>query len=135
MVPQEMECFCSYPVSIKMENFASFNQLLNIASQIMEVMGVGIILIGAFLATLYFFKVWKNSQDFEKSFHEYRINVARGILLGLEFLVAADIIGTVLVSPTMENVLILGMIVLIRTFLSYSLEIEIHGRLPWKRSH
>jgi uncharacterized membrane protein len=61
--------------------------------------------------------------------------VARGILLGLEFLVAADIIGTVLVSPTMENVLILGMIVLIRTFLSYSLEIEIHGKPPWNRNH
>jgi hypothetical protein len=58
----------------------------------------------------------------------------RSILLGLEFLVAADIIRTVAVQPSLENVTVLGLIVLIRTFLSFSLEVEIDGRWPWRRS-
>jgi uncharacterized membrane protein len=57
----------------------------------------------------------------------------QSILLGLEILVAADLIRTVAVDPTMENVLVLGLIVLIRTFLSFSLEIEIDGMAPWRR--
>ena len=57
----------------------------------------------------------------------------RSILLGIEVLVAADLIRTVAVDPTMENVLVLGLIVLIRTFLSFSLEIELEGVVPWRR--
>ena len=59
---------------------------------------------------------------------------ARSILLGLEFLVAADIIRTVAVQPSLENVGVLGLIVLIRTFLSFSLEVELDGRWPWARA-
>jgi len=59
--------------------------------------------------------------------------VDAAILLGLEFLVAGDIIRTVVVAPTLENVLILGLVVLIRTFLSFSLQLEIDGRWPWQR--
>ena len=62
-----------------------------------------------------------------------RIELGKVILLGLEILVAADIIATVSTQPTMEKVLTLGVIVLIRTFLSFSLEMEIHGKLPWQR--
>lgn len=62
----------------------------------------------------------------------FRRKLGRSILLGLEFLVAADIINTVSIKPTMESVTILGLIVLIRTFLSFSLEIELEGKLPWK---
>src|SRR6266540_4279201 len=57
----------------------------------------------------------------------------RAILLGLEFLIAGDIIRTVVVAPTLQNVVVLGMIVLIRTFLSLSLQLEIEGKLPWRR--
>src|ERR687888_2459630 len=63
----------------------------------------------------------------------YRQDVGRAILLGLEFLIAGDIIRTVVVAPTIQNVLVLGLIVLIRTFLSLSLQLEIEGRLPWRR--
>ena len=63
----------------------------------------------------------------------YRQDVGRAILLGLEFLIAGDIIRTVVVAPTLQNVVVLGMIVLIRTFLSLSLQLEIEGRLPWQR--
>jgi hypothetical protein len=58
----------------------------------------------------------------------------RSILLGLEFLVAADIIRTVAAQPSLQNVAVLGLIVLIRTFLSFSLEVEIDGRWPWRRA-
>jgi uncharacterized membrane protein len=63
----------------------------------------------------------------------YRQDVGRAILLGLEFLIAGDIIRTVVVAPTIQNVLVLGLIVLIRTFLSLSLQLEIEGKLPWRR--
>ena len=62
----------------------------------------------------------------------YRQTLARAILLGLEFLVAADIINTVAVDPSFRSVGVLGMIVLVRTFLSFTLELEITGRWPWQ---
>jgi uncharacterized membrane protein len=63
----------------------------------------------------------------------YRQNLGRAILLGLELLVAGDIIKTVAVAPTLQNMIVLGAIVLIRTFLSFSLELEINGRWPWQQ--
>lgn len=63
----------------------------------------------------------------------YRRQLARAILLGLEVLVAADIIATVAISPTLTSVGVLAGIVLVRTFLSFSLEVEIEGRWPWRR--
>jgi uncharacterized membrane protein len=68
-----------------------------------------------------------------RAFRGYRANLGRGILLGLELLVAADIIGTVAVTPSFQSLGVLGLIVLIRTFLSFSLEIEIEGHWPWQR--
>jgi uncharacterized membrane protein len=66
-------------------------------------------------------------------YRRFRQDLGRGILLGLEFLVAADIIRTVAVVPTLQGVLILGLIVLIRTFLSMALQVELDGRWPWQR--
>ena len=63
----------------------------------------------------------------------FRKTLGRSILTGLELLVAADIIRTVAVEPTMESVLVLGLIVIIRTFLSFSLEVEIEGHWPWQK--
>jgi hypothetical protein len=65
---------------------------------------------------------------------EPRSRHGRAILLGLEFLVAADIVGTVVVDPTFENLGVLGLIVLIRTALSFALEVEINGHWPWQHS-
>jgi uncharacterized membrane protein len=67
-------------------------------------------------------------------YRRLRQDLGRGILLGLEFLVAADIIRTVAVDPTIQNVLVLGLVVLIRTFLSMSIEVELEGRWPWQRA-
>jgi len=63
-----------------------------------------------------------------------RRNLGRAILLGLEVLIIADIVRTITLDPTVGNALTLGLIVLVRTFLSFSLEIEIDGTLPWRRS-
>ena len=64
----------------------------------------------------------------------FRRTLGRSILAGLELLVAADIVRTVAIEPTLDNVLVLGLIVLIRTFLSMSLEVEIEGKWPWQRA-
>ena len=66
-------------------------------------------------------------------YRQFRQDLGRGILLGLEFLVAADIIRTVAVMPTLESVLVLGLIVVIRTFLSLALQLEVEGHLPWQQ--
>ena len=63
----------------------------------------------------------------------FRQNLGRTILLGLELLVAADIVRTVAVEPTLQSVGVLALIVLIRTFLSITLEVELEGRWPWQR--
>jgi uncharacterized membrane protein len=99
-----------------------------------ELAGVGIIVVGAVAATLLFLSNAFGTAGWNAAFNSYRANLGRGILLGLEFLVAADIIGTVAVTPSIENLLVLGLIVLIRTFLSISLEVEIDGQWPWKRA-
>lgn len=97
-----------------------------------EVIGITIIIVGAIMS-LGRFLLKKQGKDF-RSFQIIREELGRSILLGLEFLVAADIILTVVFDATMENILNLGLIVLIRTFLSFALEIEIEGKLPWKQS-
>jgi uncharacterized membrane protein len=66
-------------------------------------------------------------------YQRYRQDLGRAILLGLEVLVAADIVRTVAFTPTMDSVLVLGMIVAIRTFLSWSLALELENRWPWQR--
>ena len=103
-------------------------------ARLIEAVGVVIIVVGAVAATLYF--VWRALREgaLDATYREYRANLGRGILLGLEFLVAADIIGTVAIDPTMQSLAVLAGIVLIRTFLSFSLEVEIEGRWPWQRS-
>ncbi len=99
-----------------------------------EVSGVAIIVVGATVATLLFLYTGLVTVGWPASFRRYRANLGRAILLGLELLVAADIIGTVAVTPSYENLAVLGLIVVIRTFLSFSLEVEIEGHWPWRRA-
>ncbi|MEZ4236170.1 MAG: DUF1622 domain-containing protein [Myxococcota bacterium] len=67
------------------------------------------------------------------AYRELRRGLGRAILLGLEFLVAGDIVRTVAIDPTLLGVAVLSIIVLVRTFLSFTLEMEIEGRWPWQR--
>jgi uncharacterized membrane protein len=99
-----------------------------------EFVGVAIIVLGAIAATLHYVSRLLRTGSSAAIYDAYRASLGRAILLGLEFLVAADIIGTVAVEPTLENLGVLGVIVLIRTFLSFSLEVEIQGRWPWQQS-
>ncbi|SFU65533.1 DUF1622 domain-containing protein [Halomonas korlensis] len=99
---------------------------------IMEIIGIFIIAGYAFYALIVEPLLLKKRGQTETIFREVRQRLGRGILLGLEFLVAADIIHTVAVELTFETVGILAIIVLIRTFLSFTLEVELSGRWPWQ---
>jgi uncharacterized membrane protein len=102
-------------------------------TRLVELVGVLLILGGAAAATARFLTRWVSS-GLDTAYREYRQHLGRAILLGLEFLVAGDIISTVAVDPTFRSVGVLAGIVVIRTFLSFSLEVEIEGRWPWTRS-
>jgi uncharacterized membrane protein len=99
-----------------------------------EAVGIAIILLGAIVSSFYFLWQLLKAGVLAGPYQAYRANLGRGILLGLEFLIAADIIGTVAVDPTLENLGVLALIVLIRTFLSFALEVEIQGHWPWQHS-
>ena len=97
----------------------------------LEFFGVSVIIIGVAVATLIYLKdVFVVSG--ENAYTRYRANLGRGILLGLEILIGADIIATIISPLTWESVGLLGLIVLIRTILSFSLEAEIDGEWPWQ---
>ncbi|AMY71878.1 DUF1622 domain-containing protein [Frigidibacter mobilis] len=97
-----------------------------------EVAGVLVILAGLAAGTIAFL-TGPRGQDPEERFRLYRARLGRSILLGLEFLVAADIVNTVAVEPSLRSLGVLAGIVAIRTFLSLSLEVEIDGRWPWQK--
>ena len=109
-----------------------FDAALLWISLVIEAAGVAAIVLGGLAAMVIFGLRLVRGGGWGESYHVFRTSLARSILLGLEFLVAADIIGTVAVEPTLENLAVLGLIVLIRTFLSFSLEVEIEGRWPWQ---
>lgn len=99
-----------------------------------EAGGIALITVGLAAATVGFLHaLGRRQSSFEDLYTLYRRRLGQAILLGLELLVAADIIGTVAVTPSLASVGVLGLIVLIRTFLSMALEIEMEGRLPWRR--
>ncbi|HEX5870338.1 MAG TPA: DUF1622 domain-containing protein [Longimicrobium sp.] len=109
-------------------------QAVHAVALAVEIGGVVMLVLTAIVATALLFRDWRREGAFAPAYKAYRRNLGRGILLGLEFLVIADIIGTVAIEPTFRNLGVLGLIVLIRTFLSFSLEVEIEGKLPWKQS-
>src|SRR5215813_4313688 len=99
----------------------------------LELVGVAIILGGIILATVAFVRDGTRASDWRSAYPRYRSDIGRGILLGLELLVGADIISTITAPLTFESVGLLAGIVAIRTFLSFSLETEIEGCWPWQR--
>ena len=99
-------------------------------ARIIEAVGVMIIALGAGISLIRF--VFLVQKDKKKAYKLLRLELGKAILLGLEILVAADIIATVVTEPTMDRVVTLGLIVLIRTFLSLSLQVELEGKFPWQ---
>ena len=110
----------------------SFRQIMDIVGTSVDGVGVFIVVGGALFATVRL--ALRRMHRTGSYYLAYRQDVGRATLLGLEFLIAGDLIRTVVVAPTMQNVAVLGLIVLIRTFLSLSLQLEIEGRLPWQRA-
>lgn len=100
---------------------------------LIEAAGIAIIAVVA-IYTLVFAAIRSiRRDDTEDVFHQLRLRLGRGILLGLEFLVAADIIHTVAVDLSFRTIGVLAAIVLVRTFLSFTLEVELTGRWPWQQ--
>jgi uncharacterized membrane protein len=99
----------------------------------LEFFGVGVILVGVLIATVGYARDVVSTEQRE-AYERYRANLGRGILLGLEILIGADIIATIIAPLTWESVGLLALIVLIRTFLSFSLEAEIDGQWPWTKN-
>ena len=110
-----------------------FQPTLHFIAFVAEVLGVAAIVIGALVAIWRAGRQYVDPAERHKAYHTFRLTLARGILLGLEFLLAADIIGTVTIEPTLPNLAVLAVIVAIRTFLSFALHLEIEGRMPWQQ--
>ena len=105
--------------------------LAHFASEALEAASFAVIL-GAVAVSTVVFLMHVRRDGFEPAYRAYRANLGRGILLGLELLIAGDIIKSVVIDPTMQSMLVLGGIVIIRTFLSISLDVEINGHWPWE---
>lgn len=110
-----------------------FSELVEVMGKAVDVAGVVAIILGVIVASLMAAGALLRNRPGTDVYHRYRERLGRSILLGLELLVAADIIRTVAVTPNFSSVGVLGLIVIIRTFLSFSLELEITGRWPWQK--
>lgn len=114
-------------------NTEAAHHYVDLLAKLIELLGVGIILLGILIATAQFVRQGRGGPSWREAYDQYRSNLGRGILLGLELLVGADIISTITAPLTFSSVGLLAAIVAIRTFLSFSLETEIEGCWPWDR--
>jgi len=112
-----------------------FYYWVEILSLIIEGLAVTLIVFGVFVSTIRFFvSRYRESAPYERRYTDYRHALARSLMLGLEILVAADVVRTIALEPTFENVAVLGILVMIRIALGWSLVVEIEGRWPWQTS-
>ena len=109
-----------------------FDSHIGMVGHVIEIIGVIIIIIGFILSTAWYVIRWRRGASLE-SYHHYRQDLGRSIMLGLEFLVAGDIIRTIIVEQTLNSAATLAVIVVIRILLSLTLEYEVEGRTPWQR--
>ena len=110
------------------------NEFFSIVAEIFEVVGVSVMIIGFVIAIALGVRSWAVTKNGKTAFQTLRDSLGLVILLGLEVLVAADLVRTVTSAPSLTNALVLAVIVLIRTVLSFSLQIEIDGVAPWRRA-
>ena len=111
----------------------SYDHAISEVVRVVEAVGAGIMVIGGFGACLVFASRAVRAETARESYDELRRNLGRCILVGLEVLIIADIVRTIIVDPTLESVAVLGAIVVIRILLSFSLEVEIDGAWPWRQ--
>ena len=122
------------PLAAEPESSSAFATVMTHVAQGFEVLGALVLVVGVVWSAVLAIVAWHRSGEPARGYLALRQAFGGTLLLGLEVLVAADLIRTVAVAPTLTNVLVLGLIVLIRTFLSFSLETEIEGVLPWRRA-
>src|SRR5215218_4877457 len=113
---------------------ATFTGSMELVALFFEALGALILIGGVVLSAWLAIRCLRRSRDARTAYLVLRESFGGAILLALEVLVAADLVRTVAIAPTLENVAILGLIVLIRTVLSFALEIEIEGVAPWRRA-
>jgi uncharacterized membrane protein len=112
----------------------NFTQLMELVTKTFELAGVAVLVVGFIYAFGRWVLLLARHESQTTTYIALRNGLGATILLALEILVSADIVRTLAVAPTIQNVAVLGLIVLIRTFLSFSLEIEIDGMLPWRKA-
>ena len=113
---------------------ATFTELMEHVAQGFEALGAAILVVGVVWSFVLAVAAGRRFGWSARAYLVLRQSFGGTLLLGVEVLVAADLIRTVAVAPTLDNVLVLGLIVVIRTFLSFSLETEIEGVVPWRRA-
>jgi uncharacterized membrane protein len=109
-----------------------FKDVIDFISKVIDGAGVAVVVFGLLLATCVFLLAQRHQAARGTAYRVYRQQVGKAVLLGLEFLVAADIIRTVAVSPSFRSVGVLALVVAVRTFLSFTLDVELEGRWPWQ---
>jgi uncharacterized membrane protein len=108
-----------------------FTELISMTGYAIEAVGVFVIAVGLCFSSAVFVRTFRRLPA-GAAYGIYRQQLGRAIILGLEFLIAGDIIRTVVVADTLENVAVLGVIILIRSFLGITLHLEVEGRWPWQ---
>ncbi|MFU8763454.1 MAG: DUF1622 domain-containing protein [Haliea sp.] len=110
-----------------------FTEIISLLALGTEAVGVLVMLVGAAYSSAVFIRQFNKVPE-GVAYHTFRRQLGRSIILGLEFLIAGDIMQTIIVAATWQNVAVLGLIILIRTFLSMTLHLEIEGRWPWQQA-
>jgi uncharacterized membrane protein len=111
---------------------SDFQNAIDAISKVIDAAGVLVVVVGLLVATGVFVLALRARPERALAYRVYRQQVGRAILLGLEFLVAADIIRTVAVAPSFRGVGVLAVVVAVRTFLSFALDVELNGHWPWQ---
>jgi len=110
-----------------------FTSVVDDISRVIDGVGVAVVVVGLLFAAWAFLRAQGRPPATPSAYRLFRQQVGKAILLGLEFLVAADIIRTVAVAPSFEGVGVLAVVVAVRTFLSFTLDVELEGRWPWQQ--
>jgi len=108
-----------------------FTEIISLTGYAIEAAGVLVVVVGSCVSSFVFVRTYRQLSE-GIAYRTFRRQLGRSIILGLEFLIAGDIIRTVVVADTLENIAVLGLIILIRTFLSVTLHLEVEGRWPWQ---
>ena len=108
-----------------------FTEIISLTGYAIEAAGILVVVMGSCVSSVGFIRTFRDLPE-GIAYRTLRRQLGRSIILGLEFLIAGDIIRTVVVADTLENVAVLGLIIVIRTFLSVTLHLEVEGRWPWQ---